>query len=47
MRKYGEQKTTTKHGKAEYMRVYMRDYRKKEREIIRRWRQLEAKKSGS
>jgi hypothetical protein len=35
-RRYGTQKTTTKQGKAEYMRPYMVSYRKDERELLHR-----------
>jgi hypothetical protein len=35
-RRYGTQKTTTRKGKAEYMRNYMPDYRKEERELLKK-----------
>lgn len=31
-----KRKTTTKEGKANYMRQYMRDYRAKERELLKK-----------
>jgi hypothetical protein len=39
-RRYGTQKTTTKQGKAEYMKNYMPDYRKEERKMLNSYKKM-------
>ena len=39
-RRYGKRKTTTKKGKTEYQRFYMREYRKRRKEKIAELKRL-------
>ena len=39
-RRYGEHKTTTKKGKTEYQRFYMREYRRRRKEKIAELKRL-------